>query len=170
MKAEQINPFIASTINVFKMMAGTDVRRDDLQVKDGGDVTHDVTAVISMQGVLIGAVSLSFPEETALKIAGKFAMTEFTEMNDEVADAVAELVNMIAGGAKADLAKAGVPAQLAIPQVIVGKDHQIHYPPDIPIVEVLFGSDCGEFTLEVCVKENDPEEAEVAEAMSAQEQ
>ncbi len=170
MKAEQINPFIASTINVFKMMVGIDARRDDLQVKEHGQVTHDVTAVISMGGVLIGAVSLSFPEETALKIAGKFAMTAFTEMNDEVADAVAELVNMIAGGAKADLAKAGVPAQLAIPQVIVGKNHQIHYPPDIPIVDVRFGSDCGEFSLEVCVKEQDPEEAEVAEALPAREQ
>ena len=158
MKAAPIEPFITATENVFKTMTGVEARPEALQLKNDTTPAHDVTGVISIHGSLAGSVALSFTAESALAMAGRFAGTEFTRVDADVADAVGELVNMIAGGAKAELAKAGVPACLSLPQVIIGREHRVWSPPDLPIAQITFNSDAGSFTVDVRLKEVKAEE------------
>ena len=101
MKAEHINPFVESSVNVFETMLGCKPERGEIRIADtnGGD-RHDVTALIGLTGTAKGMVEVSFPGQTAVAISNRLAGTDCGEVDDSVTDALGEVVNMIAGGAK----------------------------------------------------------------------
>jgi chemotaxis protein CheX len=74
-------------------------------------------------------------------------MTEATEINDDVLDAVGELTNMVAGAAKAELEEYEL--MVSLPNVITGRDHDVHFPSNVTPICVSFETDWGELTLEV---------------------
>jgi len=49
---------------------------------------------------------------------------KFTEINDDIKDAVGEITNMISGDARKRLEAEGFKITAAIPTVISGKDHE----------------------------------------------
>ena len=72
------------------------------------------------------------------------------ELNEEMRDAAGEISNMISGQARQRLEAMGISLQAAIPTVIMGKNHTITHITKQPIIAVPFGTDNGEFTIEVC--------------------
>ena len=74
-------------------------------------------------------------------------------MNEEIRDAVGEIVNMISGQARQKLDELGRSLKAAIPTVITGKNHVIEHITTYPIIAVPFTSDKGEFAIEVCFEE-----------------
>lgn len=100
MKAEYVNPFITSTINVFDTMTGLHPVKGDLYIKSDQNLHYDVSAVIGIVGDVVGYVSVSLPENLAMKIASIFLMEEKEEVDTDVGDAIGELINMIAGSTK----------------------------------------------------------------------
>ena len=71
-----------------------------LQIKDTDVAVGDITGIISLTGYSEGSLTVSFSELFALKIVGNMIGEQYTEMNEEVADAVGELTNMILGDAR----------------------------------------------------------------------
>ncbi len=100
MKAEFVNPFIASTINVFETMTGLCPVKGDLYIKSDQNLHYDVSAVIGIVGDVVGYCSVSLPEDLAKQIASIFLMEEKEEVDTDVGDAIGELINMIAGSTK----------------------------------------------------------------------
>ena len=77
---------------------------------------------------------------------------EMTELNDEIADAVGELTNMISGQARKELAEIGKIFQGAIPSVITGKNHKLETMTKGPKIAIPFKTEFGSFTIEVCLE------------------
>jgi len=90
---------------------------------------------------------------SALKLAGRMLGSEMSTMSEEVTDAVAELVNMVAGSAKAKF-QHDPPLELGLPTVVEGTGYKLRYPSKSVWLEVPFSSDAGDFTLEVTYNPN----------------
>jgi len=147
MKVEYINPFIKSVGNTFNTMLNCEVQRGDIGFKDNTNPKYTVSGVIGLSGRAVGTVVLSLSKEVALKAASTMLMMEATEVDDEVLDAVGELTNIVAGGAKAELEEYEL--AVSLPNVITGRDHEIHFPSNVQPICIPFNSQWGEMTLEV---------------------
>lgn len=153
MQVEYINAFIDSTINALKTMAMTTPKREEVKVKkDGESPTYDVSGLIGLAGEAVGSVVLSFPEDTALKIVSNFVGEEVTSISQDVLDAIGELTNIVAGGAKKVFSEHGYSFKISIPNVVQGKEHKINRPKDVPCISVSFSSDAGPFVIELSLK------------------
>lgn len=152
MKAEILNPFIAATLDALHTMAGVEARRGALKIKALKEQSYDVSGVVGITGQVKGFVVLSFPDAVALRVVSGFLGEELSHVDEQVIDAVGELANMVAGGAKRVLSDAGHDLTISIPSVIVGKGHVIVRPSSIPCIDVPFELDGGVFSVELCLK------------------
>ena len=85
--------------------------------------TEGVVSFVGVTGAeWAGTGCLRCGSGSACQLAGRFLMTEFHHVNDEVLDAFAELTNMIIGNMKNDLELLLGPTGLSIPTVIYGKN------------------------------------------------
>lgn len=153
MKAEYINPFIESTLSVFKTMVGIEPKKDNVYIKKEEEPSFDISGVIGLAGQAIGSVVISLPEDLALNIVSKFLGEEKTKVDDDVVDAVGEFINMIAGSTKKVFSEKGLKFKISIPNVIVGKGHKINRPSNVPCIGVKFNVGNKSFVVEVALKE-----------------
>lgn len=152
MKSEHITPFIESAISVFQTMLGCSAKLNGLEQLESYVVSYDITGVIGMSGSTSGDVVISFEKQVALSATEALLGGSYDTINDDVIDAVGELTNMIAGQAKAQISKSDM--NLALPTVIVGRDHTIRFPSRIKPMSVPFESDWGAFNIEVGLVES----------------
>lgn len=150
-----INPFVQATVEALTVMAHMTPVKETLSIKDDNGATYDISGIIGLAGEVIGSVVLSFPRATACKVVSKFLGSKKVTLDAEAQDAVGELTNMVAGGAKRELATQGLGFKIGIPNVVVGQGHTVVRPKNVPTVCVHFNSDEGKFVLEVCLKRAD---------------
>lgn len=147
MDAAYIRPFLDSVNSVFVTMLG--VQPQPLEGRpETGPPGAQLTSLIGISGSISGMVLLRFPPQTALNLAGRMLSTRFGGITDEVIDAISEIVNMVAGSAKARF-DSHPPLQLGLPTVVEGAGYRVKYPRKSVLVEVAFRSEAGEFSLEV---------------------
>ncbi len=146
---EYINPFIAATVQALEVMAGMKPERGKPFVKTDHVAAGDISGVIGLAGEAVGSVAVTFPENLALKVYEAMVGEEARGLNDDVRDAVGEIANMIAGGAKAALTKEGYQFRIAIPTIVVGKNHTIEHKGQGPCLVVPFEMDGETFWVEV---------------------
>jgi len=115
-----VNAFVMSVCNTFETMCSLKVHVDKPCVSD--DTVGDVSAVIGFSGDAAGSVIIEFDFETASKIATAFAQTEIDPDHEDFADALGELANMVAGGAKAKFD--GLKVDISLPSVVIGPHHR----------------------------------------------
>jgi chemotaxis protein CheX len=166
MKVEYINPFIAATVNVFDTMVGTELHRGVPSLKDGYQPSHEVSAVIGLSGKAKGTVVLSLDREVAIQVAGALLQELPPELNADVADAMGEMANMIAGQAKAQLEHLSM--SLSLPTVVTGKGHCIEFPRNAMRICIPFSCAWGSLDLEVALAEVLDSSEAVHGAMTAQ--
>ena len=104
-RAEHVNPFILSNLETFAKMVGVEARPGKPILKQDARLDYDISGIIGLSGKVIGSVSLSFPQATALAVCNKFMSANLKEMNGEILDAVGELINIVAGNAKKGLSE-----------------------------------------------------------------
>jgi chemotaxis protein CheX len=151
MDPNNLLPFIKSTQNIFETMLQMGIEIGEPAVKAERAPSHDVSGIIGFNGDVGGSVVLSFPLTTAQRIVSVFTGMEIdADATDDIADAVGELVNMIAGGAKAQFA--GKKVSITCPSVVVGRDHTVQNAKDAVCVLIPCDCDCGNFTVEVAIK------------------
>ena len=147
MRVEYINPFIAALQNAFSTMLSCEVHRGQIMLKNGNNPQYDISGIIGLSGKAVGTVVLSLSKDVAVKAASTLLMSETTEINADVIDAVGELTNMVAGAAKAELEEFNL--QVSLPNVITGLGHTIRFPSDVTPITVPFSSEWGNLALEV---------------------
>ena len=157
MNSEYINPFIESTIDVFKTMLGCEVKRTGLALNDSFTPEYDVTGIIGLSGRASGDIVISFERDLALAATETFIGEKYTEITEDVIDTVGELTNMIAGHAKSSMETLHM--QLALPTVIVGHNHSIRFPSKVKPIAMPFESDMGNLNIEIGLVET-PEQNE----------
>lgn len=120
--AQFMNPFILSIRNTFETMCGVEVAFAPLEMMDHEGEHVDVSGAIRFSGDAKGSVTLGFSRQVALRVATAFAQTEVEDPAFDLEDALGEMVNIIAGGAKSHFD--GVNISISLPKVTVGR-HQI---------------------------------------------
>jgi chemotaxis protein CheX len=84
---------------------------------------HGVVALVGVAGSWTGAGHMSCSPQFAQKLAGALLMTEYTSVNEDVLDAVAEVANMIVGNVKTIFEERLGPLGLTVPTVIYGRNY-----------------------------------------------
>lgn len=147
MRVEYINPFIISLKNAFQTMLNCEARRGEVVLKSDNHAKHEISGIIGLSGKAVGTVVLSFSRSVALKAASVMLMADAPDINSDVFDAVGELTNIVAGGAKAQLERFQM--MVSLPHVVTGTDYELHFPSDVKPISIHFETDWGPLTLEV---------------------
>ncbi|MDR2303092.1 MAG: chemotaxis protein CheX [Treponema sp.] len=123
-----IQPFIDTTQNVFKEFVGTGVVVDRPFFVEKDKMTDwDISAVIGLTGEARGAVVISMKNSLAIRITDLLTGSKHTKLDDDVVDAVGEIVNIIAGNVKKGLEEA-FRLVISLPTIVTGKEHAIKWP------------------------------------------
>jgi chemotaxis protein CheX len=154
MDVRYINPFVRSINNTFETMCGLPVSVGKPQIKGSGGTGTDVSGVIGFSGDAAGCVVLHFDFDTASKIATRFAGIDITPDHPDFADAIGELANMVAGGAKAQFD--GLDISISLPNVIVGENHNVSASRVAPRIVVPCDTEAGQFHVEIGMEVGKP--------------
>lgn len=144
-----INPFIASTLQALEVMASIRPERGTPFVKTERAAKGDISGVIGLAGEASGSVSVTFSSRLARKVYAHMVGEKAPGLTREVQDAIGEIANMVAGGAKAALAQQGFSFRIAIPSIVLGRGHTIEHRGQGPCLVVPFTLDGETFWLEV---------------------
>lgn len=108
---------------VFSTMLGAGLRFAESYSDKGPTHPLDgVICLIGMAGAWTGTGTISCSSGFACWIASQMLMAEYTVVDAEVLDAVAEVANMILGNVKTALEKSLGPMGMSIPTAIFGKN------------------------------------------------
>ena len=100
-----ILPFVNSVKSVFSTMVKVETEVERPYLKTSPAPSYDVSSIIGFSGNIVGSVVVSFQREAAERLATAFAGMPLKLADADFADAIGELANMIAGGAKTQLGR-----------------------------------------------------------------
>lgn len=109
-------------LSMFNLEAETGKPRFEQDHVNQGDVSGTVGMV---QEEMEGTLTVSFPKRTIFNILGQIYGREFTTVDQSVKEGVGELTNVIYSMIKRGLNDTGYAFKMAIPDIIVGDNHQI---------------------------------------------
>ncbi|MHC6203538.1 chemotaxis protein CheX [Breznakiellaceae bacterium SP9] len=120
-----IEPFIEACTCVFESFLGCEVIPESPYPFDK-NAKHewDISGVIGVTGDARGTMVISMKKDLAFKLAGKLTGKTYTQLNDDVADTIGEIVNIISGNAKRGLEKM-FRLFISLPIIVRGKGHSI---------------------------------------------
>lgn len=148
-----IKPFIDATVETFDTMMDVkaEIKESNLQAPTIDAV--DFCAYIGLSGDAQGMVALTFDSSVATGLYEKFVGESAGEVNDDVRDSLGEIVNILAGAAKANIA--GHDLSISLPTVMQGEKFSVSLPKDAPVMYVILALDgVGETKLIVSLKMN----------------
>jgi chemotaxis protein CheX len=107
---------------VFEIMLGCRVKPTaQSEHKQNGEFT----AMVGLAGALCGILTVCCSAKTAAQLA-KSMLGETVDSQDQVADALGEICNMVAGNFKNKLAGTDERCMLSVPTVISGEEYSFH--------------------------------------------
>ena len=123
-----VKPFVNATLHTFKEFVGFELTAGNPYFSGrSAEFEPDISAVIGLSGDIRGAVVISMKKRFAIKVADTLVGTEHTEMDDDIVDAIGEIVNIIAGNMKQE-APGGDRIVISLPTVIKGSEHSFAWP------------------------------------------
>jgi chemotaxis protein CheX len=111
-----------------------------------------VIAVVSLIGDVEVNLFLGMPSGTAVALASKFAGFAIPFESSDMADAVGELANLIAGDLKMRLNRNRIKANISVPMVFRGHELVVTTPSWEIATEHYFNTECGDFMAGLCSK------------------
>ena len=155
MRAEWINPFIASTSATFETLLGCTIDRGTPWLKTIMQPQYEISGLMSMEGRASGLVVVSLQREVAIE-ATRYVVGDASGMIDaDVIDVVCELTNMIAGGANNRLEELSM--RIGLPSVISGKNHVVSYPTGVATISIPCETKWGPLCVDASIKASDSE-------------
>jgi chemotaxis protein CheX len=117
---------------VFSQMANSELTRA------GGrcPAASSVTAMVGLTGLLSGVISLRCEEEAAALIASRMLGINLADAAPNMADAIGEICNMLAGSFKYKIPGLGDRCLLSPPSVVTGGDYTVHARPETPRIHL----------------------------------
>lgn len=147
-----LTPFILSIQEILSMMAVINVELVETYLNTSPFHYGDVSGIMALAGEKKGIIMISFFEELSEKIISSIMGVPIEEISEEEQhDGVGELINMIAGGAKARLGDSELHFLLSAPTVITGNQHRVIQQKDIPCVVMVFSIEDDYFAVQLCM-------------------
>ncbi len=128
MEAEIINPFVTAAAEVLRAEAGLTVKRGALSLQSGAVTTDEVAVLLTLLGDIEGMVVFNFPLSLCLGLVSRMLDQEFEEFGELAQSGIAELGNVIAGGAATRMSNAGISADISVPTMIMGQGLSVAAP------------------------------------------
>lgn len=125
-----IEAFVKGIQDTLHTMAATEVKYDKPYIEKSFQMKGDVAAIVGLVAPpLKGSFIISFSKAGILQVYNNMLGEAYTELTEEVKDAVGEIANMVYGSSKTLLNQNGYNFQMALPTVVLGeyfpaKDHQ----------------------------------------------
>lgn len=139
-----VNPIIRAASSLFTQML-----RSPLELGKPGLAPRrpysGVTGVIELRGGITGTIALNLSNHLAIAAASTLREEKIREVNTDVIDAIGEMVNIIAGQAKSELASHHL--ALGLPTVLKDRLHMVKFSGS-PIVRVPLYSKWGPLTID----------------------
>ncbi len=122
-----------SVLEVMESMVFMAMIPGDSYDPGGGIVKGEVVATLGFTGTNGGIIVASAGQGLAGKIAANMLGIEVEELEDpaEIADAMGEVVNMVAGNVKNHLVEEGWSLELSVPVVNSGKSIEVKLSPEL---------------------------------------
>lgn len=117
---------------VFQLMLGCQLAT----LAPADETNLNVTAMVGLAGQLCGVLSVRCNGKAAALMTSKMLRVAPDKVGPEVADALGEISNMVAGNFKNKIAGLAEGCMLSPPTVITGSDYKLHSTADSPAVEV----------------------------------
>lgn len=152
MHTHVLKTFIGVTEMTFREMAQVDIHIRASYQKRAYTIFGDISAVLGLFGQSEGALAVSFPHATALRLT-KCIFPELNVEEDQemVRDCVGEIANIIGGQAKGQLSTTDCRFNISTPTIITGLEHQVRHKAGVPSLIAVFDSSLGDFALQVCM-------------------
>lgn len=146
-----VNAFIRSTENVLTTMAKiTSLKKKEASVEKNFKPKGDVIGTMGLSGHADGSMAVSFTRKLAARLVANLLDSDPNDLSpDDIDDGVGELVNMIAGGAKTELAGTKYHFNLSIPTVVSGEGARVGMQRGVHYVVLVFNADGDEFAIQV---------------------
>lgn len=125
MKAEVLNAFLQAASNSMSKEIRSDIKRTGLHIDPSEHVTDEVTVYLSMVGSVRGMVLVGMSLLTARSMASSMVGEVQDELTEMGLSALAEMGNLIAGGACIELEKVGLNADITPPTIMIGTRSKI---------------------------------------------
>ncbi len=148
---EMIKKLVEATNEVFETMV---FRRLESGVPIEGDALRprsNVVGTVGFAGSRSGLVAFYSTMDTANSIASSMLGIDPAQLNGEMADAIGEITNMIAGSFRTKMAKEGDVWAISIPTVTVGSDFYTKYVTDVRRILCPFRMEDEEIFVELIV-------------------
>jgi chemotaxis protein CheX len=87
-----------------------------------------LSAVVGFGGKISGFVALHLSPHSACMLASSLIGMEFEAMDEMVADAMGEIVNMLAGGLKKSVSKDEDLFKISVPSIVYGDEYSTYTP------------------------------------------
>jgi chemotaxis protein CheX len=152
-QVKYIQPFVDSTLKVFKEFLNVDINAGQpfLFNHNNNDCSYDISGIIGIAGHTLGIVAVSFPKLLALDLASRMTGETIKIFDDTVIDLVGEIVNIIAGNAKQGLEQYQL--VISLPSIVKGVNHQIVGVTGVPLIGIPFSAPKGTLYLFVSLKD-----------------
>ena len=125
---QYIQPFIKVCKNVFCEFVNMELEAKIPHFTKKDTISEwDISGVIGLTGEARGAVVISMRQDLAIKLTAILTGAEHKNLDDDVVDAVGELINIIAGNVKQELEDA-FRLVISLPTIVKGKEHTINWP------------------------------------------
>jgi chemotaxis protein CheX len=150
LRTELLDPFCEAAVIALREMAAVEVVVHAVYRRPMPLGCGDITAVIRLSFCAPGFLALSMPQRTASLFASRIFGPEQDQktIDDSTRDCVGEMTNVIAGQAKALLARSRFHFVFSTPAITLGP-----IPPKaeagMDCFVIVFGSECGDFALQV---------------------
>ena len=120
---EMVKAICESTSEVFTTMLGLEVSAGEPYLEaNQAAASEGVVALIGLAGNWVGTGAIYCNADCACVIASAMMQQEYTTINDEVLDTVAEVTNMVIGNVKTALEDVLGVLGLSVPTVIYGRN------------------------------------------------
>jgi chemotaxis protein CheX len=147
-----LEPFLSAAGVALREWAGTETAVQAVYRKARHAPFGDIAARMDLRSGMEQSIVLSFPRATAAALAGRILSRPANEIaEDLICDCVCEIVNVLAGQAKALLAATVYHFTFSTPTVAAGADLAACAAPHTACLIGVFGSDLGEIALQLFV-------------------
>jgi chemotaxis protein CheX len=141
-----VNPILATEIRHEEWIPLLDMAvREVFELMLGSQLTipattdddkYDTTAMVGLAGQLCGVLSVRCSRKAAALMTSKMLGVELDKVDPEIADALGEVSNMVAGNFKNKITDLAEGCMLSPPTVVTGTDYSLHSMTDSPGLEV----------------------------------
>lgn len=147
-----LGPFTSATTVTMREMANVDVTVRSVYQKTKYKMFGDISAVIGLMARSEGAMVLSFPDQSAIAFSRRVLAGVTEDLSaDMVRDCIGEISNVIVGQARGILSETPYRFAMSTPTIVSGAGHEIRHKPGMPCLVVAFGSELGDFALQLCL-------------------